>query len=1215
MFLQYDTARTSTPNDQPQSVRKLIELKSHPTLLKRASLGDTKGAVFLPCSERSPSETPAEPANLRCFRPGLHRTASHDITLAAPRAMGVGGYSELPGASQSPLSSLKRKVYQRRPQGLIQSLSEPVLTGSIDSRISLTVPTMALPRPTTPLSVALSEEDDKKALIGIDGAQESSNNSTLDTQCDSSPEAPVSFATDGAGDQFSPRRRSSFNCDRPSTNATRLVRFASNLNMAVEDEDPDEQPTPELHHLHQDTPTTSFRNPFREDSNVESRRSSDASSDASSYLRANAFSGHRDTLARITHRAKKGYTAELEPRSSSSSGPPSPVLVQPSTLYTHEPFNHIHFGQRIRPYNPSTIIQQIVHYLPFQDYLSLRSTCRQWCRALPEPQMPGSYRIPREVLQQVLSLLNPCDFDAARHTCRKWFDAGLDAQLLRLMLRSAQCQNAFKSDTRKRQDSLVPGNPVLPVCVLAGEDGHPVVLAAPPTMKGSMSKEWLMSKRLATATRLSVDWRGSWSRTSITEATSRFYVVEQVNFQRILVSLSSLDTVSHDKTFTVSTCGRYLLVTSGNDCFVYNLHGKEDTLIAVVRLSADCSILRVSMDTSSGRYAVAALLSNRTGVIWDLTSNHQASQSCFPSGEPMDLGMKTEVHGTGVHDRAETTNVSGNLPLRRSEVIPEATPTMPRNSVYDRAARHSLDLGGHNQLLEPFLDASLCATPESEAAPPGPSTGIVIQARPAATFYHLGNADDAPRSVAICPSRKCVAFGCRLGIELHWVDALTGGDLNRWFPLAAPSDHLYFLPQRAGLDSSKKLRLISSAAGPATPSTNRSESLPARLVRAKTHDRGRRQSMTRLFFGNLPFPAAAVFPNNRRTGSAVPDEDQHGVLRAVDCDHYQAVPLSDGHHMLYTDPTDGSLCLGSDAPLGGPTKLIRKVVFVPPTVADDGWASLMSCYTAGQDLEWGVRIVAAHRDGRLILYNVPADIFSHIRHLCSAPDVWDEGAGVIAQSDVLMDDVLSAHPNTWSDLIMANAAARSEFFENPLRTVQIMGVEIGHVGRDIVDDVAVNTSHGGVRVWVFCRSGLARLLDIYVNSDHLIRQRFVGSDGLPYETQAQQDHADDEGHRSPKGNERAPDDVIDDMSSIKNPMALDGASDEMEQELNIVNNPHSSGEQEAYNRLCRVPEAVHLEILSSARSIMEDSQGPFQIEILTDWRDEWLLAPYVVILG
>ena len=319
--------------------------------------------------------------------------------------------------------------------------------------------------------------------------------------------------------------------------------------------------------------------------------------------------------------------------------------------------------------------------------------------------------------------------------------------------------------------------------------------------------------------------------------------------------------------------------------------------------------------------------------------------------------------------------------------------------------------------------------------------------------------------------------------------------------------------------------------------------------------------------------------------------------------------------MLYTDPTDGSLCLGSDAPLGGPTKLIRKAVFVPPTVGDDGSASLMSCYSAGQDLEWGVRIVAAHRDGRLILYNVPADVFSHIRHLCSGPDVWDEGAGVIAQSDLLMDDVLSAHPNTWSDPIMANAAARSEFFENPLRTIQIMGVEIGHVGRDIVDDVAVNTSHGGIRVWVFCRSGLARLLDIYVNSDHLVRQRFVGSDGLPYETQAQQDHGDDEGRRSPKGKERAPDDVIDDMPSLKKLMGFDGASDQLERELNIDNNPHSLREQEACNRPCPVPEVIHLEILSSAKSMMEDSQGIFQVEILTDWRDEWLLAPYVVILG
>jgi hypothetical protein len=60
------------------------------------------------------------------------------------------------------------------------------------------------------------------------------------------------------------------------------------------------------------------------------------------------------------------------------------------------------------------------------------------------------------------------------------------------------------------------------------------------------------------------------------------------------------------------------------------------------------------------------------------------------------------------------------------------------------------------------------------------------------TFYrHLCSEDDLPRSVSICPQRRCVAFGCSAGIELHWIDALTGQNLSRWFPLTAPSDYLY----------------------------------------------------------------------------------------------------------------------------------------------------------------------------------------------------------------------------------------------------------------------------------------------------------------------------------------------------------------------------------------------------------------------------------------
>ena len=59
-------------------------------------------------------------------------------------------------------------------------------------------------------------------------------------------------------------------------------------------------------------------------------------------------------------------------------------------------------------------------------------------------------------------------------------------------------------------------------------------------------------------------------------------------------------------------------------------------------------------------------------------------------------------------------------------------------------------------------------------------------------------------------------------------------------------------------------------------------------------------------------------------------------------------------HLIFTDPSTGLLCLGSDAPIGGPTKLIRKVWFQGP----QGQGSAVA-YASGADLSQGVRVVAA----------------------------------------------------------------------------------------------------------------------------------------------------------------------------------------------------------------------------------------------------------------
>lgn len=160
-------------------------------------------------------------------------------------------------------------------------------------------------------------------------------------------------------------------------------------------------------------------------------------------------------------------------------------------------------------------------------------------------------------------------------------------------------------------------------------------------------------------------------------------------------------------------------------------------------------------------------------------------------------------------------------------------------------------------------------------------------------YRNLCSGGDGPRSVAICPQRKCVAFGCRGGIELHCefhgrratpvltrsgVDDLTGQDLSRWFPLTAPADFLYFLPPRRGIDSAEKLRLISSSAYP----------------------------------GGIN-PLIKRFDVTRDLIACSRTVRELGFSRS---DHHQAVPLSDGHHILFTDPGTRHLCLGCDAQLG-----------------------------------------------------------------------------------------------------------------------------------------------------------------------------------------------------------------------------------------------------------------------------------------------------------
>ena len=360
-----------------------------------------------------------------------------------------------------------------------------------------------------------------------------------------------------------------------------------------------------------------------------------------------------------------------------------------------------------------------------------------------------------------------------------------------------------------------------------------------------------------------------------------------------------------------------------------------------------------------------------------------------------------------------------------------------------------------------------------------------------------------------------------MGIELHWIDAVTGGSLNRWFPIAAPSDYLYFLPQRLGIDSRKKLRLISSAAGPVAPQLLRSDSSPAIWKYWPTPAaHGRRQSLTRLFFGNLPFPTSACSSSRwPRSSTRAQSDEVQGVLRTVDCDHFRAVPVSDGSHVIFTDPANGLLCLGSDAPLGGPTKLIRKVVFTPPPHSEGTQCSPIR-YTAGKALQWGLRIIAVYDDGQVVLYNIPADLFKRMQDLHASADVWDENSGVIGQSDLLMDSWMTSHPNASIEPHSGNEAASSSA-TSPSKPLQISGATLFTVEDDVVDDLAVQTDGGGLSLWVFYRSGRAERYGIYSPRGHQKTLKCVGENGLVYDVTEKAMSEGNNSSKQAKGKEKA----------------------------------------------------------------------------------------------
>jgi hypothetical protein len=430
---------------------------------------------------------------------------------------------------------------------------------------------------------------------------------------------------------------------------------------------------------------------------------------------------------------------------------------------------------------------------------------------------PASSRLPIEILQQIYHLLSPFDFDAARHTCRLWLFASLDKTLLTSHLVFGGWQAGAEQDLQEASDYFGRKNhrsSGLPVC---GDDT---------TSPGeTVSAEWIKSKRLAAETRLCSEWRHISSSNSRSESQPlcRGVAIRARKTPAIKTpSLKGATPSTPVANFTVSGCSKFVLLIQDRVVFIYSLQSFKSGMRPLTSIFCYRRIVKVSMDTSCGRHAVAILLEGRIGMCCEVDiAKHNVptinrihpsmSLSDFrnfdvratsrphavaPSQDRFDFDLSSPTRSR-LSPRAESYRRRGHA-LGRSDdtTIGRGSSFTLTDSNFHNGSREEFNPPVPNASLNRFFPQRFVDDGANESSSkhyphnnfePIKGTSVSIELGARKVYKDLCSVSDPPKSVAICPQRQCVAFGCNTGVELHWIDALRGTTLSRYLTVKTHS--------------------------------------------------------------------------------------------------------------------------------------------------------------------------------------------------------------------------------------------------------------------------------------------------------------------------------------------------------------------------------------------------------------------------------------------
>lgn len=422
---------------------------------------------------------------------------------------------------------------------------------------------------------------------------------------------------------------------------------------------------------------------------------------------------------------------------------------------------------------------------------------------------PTSSRLPLELLQQIYNLLSPLDFDAARHTCRLWLFASLEKTLLTSQLRLGGWQAAAEQDLQESSNHFRKRR--------RQNAGDANSTSTSTSVSQIVSAEWVLSKRLAAETRLCPSWRGIWPSnwSSVTKKLDRQVPINGVQIPinkapSIRGAYSSLPPL----VCTVSGCGHFVLLAQDRVVFIYSLRSFKAGVTPLTSIFCHRRIVSMSMDTSCGRYAVGILLEGRIGVLCEVemdkpgppivnrihpsmslsdfrnfdirTTSRSHPRSSDPDQVDFDLSSPTRSR---VHPRTEAYRRRGHALGRPGGVaIVRGTSLTLTDSNSHTGSGEEFNPPAPNASFHQFfperyggerINASLSQHYPFNNFDPITGTSVSIELGARKVYKNLCSIHDPPKSVAICPQRQCVAFGCKTGVELHWIDALRGSTLSR----------------------------------------------------------------------------------------------------------------------------------------------------------------------------------------------------------------------------------------------------------------------------------------------------------------------------------------------------------------------------------------------------------------------------------------------------